>query len=362
MDHIQTIIIGGGILGIAAARKIQKEHGNVLLIEKEKTILSSTSSRNSEVIHSGIYYPEKSLKREFCLRGKELLYEYLSKREIGFKKCGKLIVANSSDKDITKLEELISNAERAKINFKLYKSSELQKYYPYLNSHAAIDILDTGIFDSHDFAFSMLNDFENSGGLINLYNEIDAIHRCNNYFKISFQSSNYQITCNNLIICAGLGSVQLIADNKLIENLPTQKLCKGDYFSYSGKIKTSKLIYPLPDEYGLGIHLTIDLKNKIKFGPDTEFVNNIDYNVKNEKIPSFVSAIKRYIPSIREDQLSPDYSGIRPKIELNGEILKDFYEIYETFNSCVLYSMLGYESPGLTSCMAVAEHISNKLQ
>lgn len=361
MDFIENIVIGAGALGIATAKKFQENNKSCLIIEKKEAIFNETSSRNSEVIHSGIYYQEGSYKNKFCLRGKELLYSYLKNNDIEYKKCGKLIVSNGSNEQNKKIEDLKNLAKKKSIKYKVLEPSKIEKKYYFLKSNINLFIEDTGIFDSHSFGLSLLKDFENYGGLISFKTEIHSIEKKNNTFQIKFMNSNYKISCNNIILCSGLDTIDILNRCNLVPYVPEQVLCKGDYFSYNGKIRSDCLIYPIPNELGLGIHLTCGLDGKLKFGPDTKIVDSIDYKVLNDKKGDFLRSIKEYIPEIKEDDLQPDYSGIRPKIRVNGEIYKDFYPIIEDKDSLKICTILSYESPGLTSCLAAADFLYGKV-
>ena len=357
MDFIENIVIGAGVLGLATARKLQLENNNVLLIEKEGHFFSETSSRNSEVIHSGIYYDEGSLKNNLCLKGKELLYDYLIRNNIAHKKCGKLIIGNGSEDHKHKLDQLAKKASQKNIDFTIYEKSYMQKKFKYLSSTDNILVHETGIFDSHEYGLSLLKDFENNGGLINYINALDLFRRKNGKFILHFKDTEYKISCKNLFIFSGLDSIEILKKSDFQYDLPKQILSKGDYFSYTGKIKTNLLIYPIPNEFSLGTHLTCDMDGKIKFGPDSNFVKSRDYSVNESSKANFIKKINDFMPCVKLDEIHPDYSGIRPKIEFNGEIYKDFYPIFKQFEDSFFCTVLGYESPGLTSSLATADMI-----
>lgn len=361
MDFIENIVIGAGALGIATAKKFQENNKSCLIIEKKEVIFNETSSRNSEVIHSGIYYEEDSYKNKFCLKGRELLYSYLKNNNIEYKKCGKLIVSNGSNEQNKKIEHLKNLAKKKSIKYKVLEPSEIEKKYNFLKSNINLFIEDTGIFDSHSFGLSLLKDFENNGGLISFKTEIYSIEEGNNTFHIKFMNTDYKISCKNIILCSGLDTIDILKRSSLVSYVPEQVLCKGNYFSYSGKIKTDCLIYPIPNKLGLGIHLTCGLDGKLKFGPDTKFVDSIDYQVLDDEKDDFLKTIREYIPEIKKEELHPDYSGIRPKIKVNGEIYKDFYPIIEDKGALKICTILSYESPGLTSSLAAADFLYEKV-
>lgn len=355
MDFIENIVIGAGALGLAVARKFQIEKNNVLLIERDKYFFSETSSRNSEVIHSGLYYEDDSLKSELCLKGKQFLYSYLKLNNIPFKRCGKLIVGNGSSAQKKKLEELIYKAEKRQIDYKIYSNKHIKSEFGFLRSSDNIFIQETGIFDSHKYGLSLLKDFENSGGAIGYTNLLQSFIRKNGKFVLNFNDTDYKISCKNLFLCAGLDSINILSNSDYDDLVPIQRLNKGDYFSYSGKIKSKSLIYPIPNEHSLGVHLTCDLDGKIKFGPDSNFVDSKDYIISPNKKAEFLKKINDYIPEIKLNEIEADYSGIRPKIEIEGNIYNDFYPIFKVFDDSFFGTILGYESPGLTSSLAAAD-------
>ncbi len=357
MDFIENIVVGTGVLGLAAARELQYINKEVLLIERSKHIFNETSSRNSEVIHSGLYYEQNTYKNLFCLEGKNRLYKYLKDRNIPYRRCGKLIISDGTKHQNNILDSLVKKAEEKELDYKNLSKKTLKNKYSFLRSGENIFIEDSGIFDSHSYGLSLLADFENSGGLINFGNEIDKFTKSKSKIILHFRNSEYKISCINLVICAGLGSINILQKSDFSMQLPDQVLNKGDYFSYSGKVKVNELIYPIPTEHSLGLHLTPGLDGRIKFGPDNEFVDTLDYKVSPEKKGDFLSQIRTYIPKIKLSEIHPDYSGIRPKIMIEGKIFKDFFPVFEKDGDVTVSSILGYESPGLTSSMAAGKYL-----
>ena len=233
----------------------------------------------------------------------------------------------------------------------------MQEKYSYLKSLDHIFIHDTGIFDSHQYGLSLLRDFENKGGLVNYLNTLDMFYRKDGNFILQFKDTEYKISCKNLFLFAGFNTIEILKKSNYEDKLPKQILSKGDYFSYSGSIKSNHLIYPVPNEFSLGTHLTTDLEGKIKFGPDSTFVTSIDYKVNEEKKVNFLKKINDFIPGIKHSEINADYAGIRPKIEINGNIYKDFYPIFKIYENSFFCTILGYESPGLTSSLATSNMI-----
>ena len=358
MDFIENIVVGTGVLGLATARELQRSNKEVLLTERSKNILNEISSRNSEVIHSGLYYEKNSFKNLFCIEGKQKLYRYLKSRNIPHRKCGKLVITDGTKHQNKILENLINKADEKELVYRILSKEVLKSKYSYLRAGENVFIEDSGIFDSHSYGVSLLADFENSGGLVSFGNEIERFSKSKSRIILHFKKSDYKISCINLFICAGLGSINILKKSDINTKLPDQVLNKGDYFSYSGKIKVSELIYPIPTEHSLGLHLTPGLDGRIKFGPDAEFVDVIDYEVNPTKSLNFLSQIRTYIPGINLSEIYPDYSGIRPKIMIDGEIFKDFYPVFEKDGDVTVSSILGYESPGLTSSMAAGKYLT----
>ena len=325
MDFIENIVIGSGVLGLATAREFQKI-SNVLLIESNQMILNETSSRNSEVIHSGIYYSDGSLKNKFCIEGRDLLYSYLNEKNINFIKCGKIIISDGSSNEDSKLEMLISLAQKKSINYEALDEKQIIRDFQYLKAKKGIFIKDSGIFDSHSYGLSMLRDFEDAGGLISYKTEVDFFENNGSSYVLHFKNSKYKISCKKLIICAGLSSLNLLEKSSLEMPIPTQTLSKGDYFSYSGKLKINKLIYPVPQEHSLGLHLTPGLDGRIKFGPDATFVDKIDYRIEHNKIDSFIKQINKYIPSISKKIYIQITVELGLKLKWMGKFIKIFIQ------------------------------------
>ena len=366
MSHdFDTIVVGAGVVGLSVARALSLLKKQVLLIEKEKIIGSGVSSRNSEVIHAGIYYPKESLKRKLCVKGKKLLVDFCNKNNISYKLVGKLIVASNSD-EVKNLLTIYKNGLNNGVkDLEIYDKYDLEDVEPELKAEKAIFSPKTGILDSHGFMVSLLADFERNGGLISLNSSVTSIKNYQDGFAVSVnKEDNFEVTSKEVVNCAGLDAqkVSALMENLDKKNIPNRYLCKGNYFSYSSKIPFTKLIYPVPNKAGLGVHLTLDLSGRAKFGPDTEWVDKIDYNVNSNLRSSFYESIKKYFPNVKEDCLTPDYSGIRPKIVNKNDKPADFLihsnRDHGINGYCALY---GIESPGITSSLALADHITNEI-
>ena len=359
--YSDCLIIGGGVTGLSIGSQLASKFNNVFLIEKNPLLAEETSSRNSEVIHAGIYYRKNSLKSDLCIYGKRLIYEYLQERNISYKKCGKYILANGEE-ELERLEELIENARHCGVNDIVYDCDNLQLEYPFLNFSKAIFSPSSGIFDTHSYIQSLTADFETAGGHIvcnNIYKEVSSI---NNKIEVVVwdmkSEEEYIIQTHLLINASGLDSVNIYNSYTAdpAEHY-TPEYIKGDYYSYNGREKIKHLIYPMPEKNGLGIHATIDLGSNIRFGPNAYKTGVIDYEVNSDNKKIFENSIKRYWPKIDSSSLSPSYSGIRSKLED-----EDDYIIKMTKSSgSILISILGYESPGLTSSLALARYIDEKI-
>ncbi len=355
-DHIDYVIIGAGVVGLCIGRMLGIRGNDVLILEKEKSYGMGVSSRNSEVIHAGLYFPPKMLKSSLCLSGKQMLYQYATERNIPHKQCGKIVVA-SGILELPKLEAIKTNAEKCGVDdLRLLSEKECLELEPDLNAAAGIFSPSSGVIDTHAYMTALLGDLENNGGQAVYNTEITAIEKISPGFKIT-TNDDYNISCSNLINAAGLGAMKIA---KMIDALdkkyiPPLVLAKGSYFSYSGKTNFKHLIYPVPFVGGLGIHLTLDMAGGVKFGPNVEFIEKEDYTVNHSIKDDFVKSIKNYLPNIDEDKLQPDYAGIRPKLCKEGT---DFDIQFPSDHDIEgLVNLFGMESPGLTSSLAIAEYI-----
>jgi len=356
--EVDCLVIGGGVSGIAIARELSSKFDNIFLIERNNQIAQETSSRNSEVIHAGMYYDQGSLKSKLCLKGKELLYDYLKERKIEFNRCGKYIVS-TSDKESEKLNTIYENGMACGVDDLTYDDS-LKSKYPFIRYNESIFSPSTGIFDSHSFIHSLSRDFQSQGGNILLGNETLDVVRSKKGFEILVEDKNtnnkFLVISKVLVNSAGLNAVH-IANLINDANNYEEEYVKGEYYTYQGKEKLDSLIYPTPTENSLGLHATIDLGKGIRFGPSAFVVDEIDYSLSKDQKLNFVEAVQTYWPSIQEEDLTPDYSGIRPKIK--G--IKDFVIDSGTVNNDQYVSVLGFVSPGLTSSLALAIEVSNKI-
>lgn len=364
---IQTVIIGAGVVGLACARALAKTGREVLIIERHDAIGTETSARNSEVIHAGIYYPKDSLKAKFCVAGRDMLYRYCAENGIDHKRTGKLIVATHEDQ-IPALRDIEKKARENGVNDLVWlDGDEATRREPALHCVAALESPSTGIVDSHQLMVTLLGEAEAGGATLALNTDVVAAKFENRIFTIDTRDRDGQemsLTCAELLIAGGMHS-QTLAHNftGLPEaSIPPQHYARGCYFTLSGKAPFSTLIYPAPEQAGLGIHLTLDLGGQARFGPDVTWVEKPNYDVSEEKRAEFAAAIRKYYPALDENALQTGYAGVRPKIQAPGEAARDFLisdrDKHGIDGLVILY---GIESPGLTACLAIADHVENVL-
>ncbi len=356
---VDCLVIGGGVAGLAIGRKLAEHFEDIFLIEKNSLLSQETSSRNSEVIHAGIYYKKNSLKSKLCVEGKKLLYEYLQERRIPYSKCGKFIISTNNS-ETERLEEIQKNAEESGVDDLRFNNNLIDKYQ-FLKYQSSLFSPSSGIFDSHEFMHSLKNDFEKNGGNVLLKNTCIKIEVHKEYFvafiKDTQNNQDYLLKTKRIINAGGLEAVDLI-NNLFKEEKYKLKLIKGDYYTYSGKEKLSHLIYPIPTKNSLGIHATIDLGSGIRFGPSAYEVGEVDYSIAEDQKKKFYDSIRRYWPEIDMNLLSPGYSGIRAIVEKEED---DFEINFEEFDENVIVNILGYASPGLTSSLALSNYVDEKL-
>jgi len=359
--HFDVIIIGAGIIGIAISLAHAKRGLQVLLVEKNSTFGQGNSSRNSEVIHAGIYYPPNSLKAKFCRRGMEMLYKYCKDNMIPHKNIGKLIIQTENDQKDNFQEIYTNGLANGCSELRLIDTNDLKNLEPEIKGMNAIWSPKTGIIDSHACMSVMLNDFQTIGGTVVFNHCFERFYPTDIGFECISEDSII-ITTKKLINSTGLDSVALA---KSIEGFPKESLenisfCKGTYYGYKHRLPFSHLIYPLPTSEGLGIHYTLDMNEDGRFGPDTEWVEHEDYSLNEKRIRHAFLEIKKYWPNCSESFLRPIYSGIRPKLVLKDRYLRDF--MIQTSNEHKipgLINLFGIESPGLTSALAIADYIAN---
>jgi L-2-hydroxyglutarate oxidase LhgO len=363
MHEVDTLIIGAGALGLACAARLGKP--DTLILEAEGLIGSHTSSRNSEVIHAGLYYPRGSLKAELCLEGRERLYAWCNQHGVAHRRIGKLLVA-VQESEIGKLEALAGNAEACGVtDLQQIDQPRLHELEPALRGVRALLSPSTGIIDSHAYLQSLLAVAESRGAQLVLHSRVVHLQRDGDAWIASGHSAGEAFTLRaQRVINAGGPFAQGLADT--IEGLPVPPLhlCQGRYFSYSGRSPFSRLIYPMPEANtaGLGIHATLDLAGQLRFGPDVRWLEALDYQVDEKLRAPFAAAIARYFPAIDATRLQPGYAGVRAKLSGPGEPAADFLiQTPADHRLPGLVNLFGIESPGLTASLAIAERVARAL-
>ncbi|WP_320201127.1 NAD(P)/FAD-dependent oxidoreductase [Agrobacterium sp. rho-13.3] len=365
MADIDVIIIGAGVVGLSVARDLAMRGRSVILLEKAGEFGTETSSRNSEVIHAGLYYPKGSLKARLCVEGRHKLYKFCESHGVGHRRCGKLIVATDVD-DINLLEDLKRRGvENGCDDLVLIDAAEAKAMEPALSCKAALFSPSTGIIDSHAYMLALLGDAEEAGAVIAYHAPFLRAEICDGGFQVFVGGAEpMQLTCRSLVNAAGLYAPDVAGkiDGLSADHVPVARFAKGSYFSLSGKSPFSRLIYPAPHNHGLGVHLTLDLGGNARFGPDVEWVDAIDYAVDPRRSAGFNDAIRRYWPSLPDHALAPAYSGIRPKISGPDDPAMDFrIDGPQTHGVDGLVNLFGIESPGLTASLAIAPEVSRHL-
>jgi L-2-hydroxyglutarate oxidase LhgO len=399
MDKLDCVVVGAGVVGLAVARGLALAGREVVVLESEAQIGMHTSSRNSEVIHAGIYYPEGSLKARLCVQGKWMLYEYCEQHRVSHKRIGKLIVASDGD-DVEKLSAIERQARLNGVDdLRFLAVEEVADLEPAVVSQGALLSPSTGIVDTHELMTAFEGEIEAAGGAVLLNSKVTNLSAADGALR--FEVGGEKFECKTLVNSAGLWATDLIAKSRLKplpqeplpqeplpqkplpqeplpqeplpqkplpqkplprEVTPATRYAKGHYYAYPGKSPFRHLVYPMPVETELGIHATNDLGGAVRFGPDASWVDTIDYDFDESRKDEFVAAIKRYFPDLDADKLTPAYTGIRPKLHDPGEPTTDFLIQSEKDHGIPgLVNLFGIESPGLTACLAIGEYVRKSL-
>lgn len=368
MDGIDTVIVGAGAVGLAIAQTLSQSR-ECLVIDSEMAIGQGASSRNSEVIHAGIYYPSSSLKAELCVRGKVLLYEYCQSRNVPHARCGKLIVATCPEEEAALHELVLKAADNGVSDLSLLTGHGARMLEPALSVSAALISPSTGIVSAHDYMLSLVADIERNGSLVSVGSRLLRAAPSAGGYNLEievFDGSRFELQASYVVNAAGLGSQEVA--RSLVGfpegQVPARYLCRGHYFGLQGAQPFKRLIYPIPPASGagLGIHATVDLAGQVKFGPDTEYIEYEDYSVSPALKRIFAEAIQRYFPGLHADQLMPAYAGIRPKTQAPGSAPTDFIVRHEQpFGYPGWLNLFGIESPGLTASLAIGERVKQIL-
>jgi L-2-hydroxyglutarate oxidase LhgO len=362
MDRVGCVVIGAGVIGLAVARRLAQAGREVIVLEAAEGIGTVTSSRNSEVIHAGIYYPAASLMARMCVSGKHALYDYCRDHGIPHRNCGKLIVATTPNETL-KLQSIKAHAEANGVqDLQTLGGKEARALEPALNCDAALLSPSTGIIDSHAFMLALRGDAEDAGAACAFHAPLLRGRATLGGFELDVGGeAPITLACQLLINAAGLAAT-LVArgiDGMPIELIPPAYLAKGNYFSCGARAPFSHLIYPVPEPGGLGVHLTLDMAGQARFGPDVEWVDTIDYAVDPARAEKFYPAIRRYWPALPDGALMPSYSGMRPKIVPPAVAAQDFLiQGPKDHGVDGLINLFGIESPGLTSSLAIADYVA----
>ena len=365
MDRIDSIVIGAGVIGLAVARSLALAGREVIVLEAAETIGTETSSRNSEVIHAGIYYAPGSLKARLCVQGKTDLYRFCATRGVAYRRCGKLIVATRPEQ-VPELARLRAQALANGVgDLQPLSAVEARELEPEVQCVEALFSPSTGIIDSHGFMLALQGEAEQRGAMIAFRSRATGGRITRYGIQIDVRGEeNITVSARNVVNCAGLHAQRVAAGLVGFPRgrVPPCHYCKGNYFALTGRSPFSHLVYPVPESAGLGVHATLDLAGQARFGPDVEWIDAIDYDVDPSRADVFYSAIRSYWPALKDGTLAPAYAGIRPKIQSQGEAARDFLIQGPADHGIAgLVNLFGIESPGLTAALALGEHVRRLL-
>ncbi|MBS0274836.1 MAG: NAD(P)/FAD-dependent oxidoreductase [Proteobacteria bacterium] len=360
MESLDCIVVGAGVVGLAIARSLALAGREVVVLEKEDSAGTGISSRNSEVIHAGMYYSAGSLKAQLCVAGNAMLRAYAASRNVPFKMVGKLIAATSKHEESALGEILVRGRENGAQGLTAVSLSEVRALEPQLHCTAALFSPNTGIIDSHALMMSFQADLESHGGVVAFQSPaLSGVAREDGVELDVGGSQPMRTRARTLVIASGLAACPLARAIGL-RGVPQERLCKGNYFGLTGKSPFQHLVYPVPVAGGLGTHYTLDLAGRGRFGPDVEWIDREDYLVDPARSDSFYAAIRRYWPDLRDGALEPAYAGIRPKIADANGVLNDFrIDGPRDHGAPGVVALYGIESPGLTCSLAIAERVKD---
>jgi L-2-hydroxyglutarate oxidase LhgO len=349
------IVIGAGVIGLAVARELSRAGREVIVLEAESAVGTGTSSRNSEVVHAGIYYPADSLKARYCVRGRDMLYRYCESRSIRHRRLGKLIVAQD-DNEARTLDDLAAQALRNGVgDLERLDRAQIGALEPALRAEAALLSPSTGIVDSHGLMLSLQGEAEDHGAVFAFRSPVVSgfVGDAEVTVEVGGQEPA-TVSARSVVNAAGLAAAGVASRfDGLAGPVPAMRYAKGNYFSLAASAPFSHLVYPIPEPGGLGVHLTLDMEGRARFGPDVEWVDDVDFTVDPHRALPFYEAIRRYWPGLPDGSLHADYCGIRPKIA--SQEVADF--VIDTASGNIV-NLYGIESPGLTSCLAIAEDVA----
>lgn len=364
MEQVDSVVVGAGVVGLAVARALALAGHEVLVLEATEAIGTQTSSRNSEVIHAGIYYPQGSLKARLCVQGRQMLYDYCAERGIGHRRCGKLIVATSEDQ-VAQLQGIVAKAAANGVDdLVLLTRAQARALEPALECVAAVHSPSTGIVDSHGLMLALLGDLENAGGMVAFHSPLATARVTPQGIELAAHDGT-QLRARTVVNAAGVHAPTLARRFEGLDSrhVPGAFYAKGNYFTLAGRSPFARLIYPVPEAAGLGVHLTIDLGGQARFGPDVQWVHAPDDLVVDPaRGEGFYAEVRKYWPALPDGALQAGYAGIRPKISGPGETARDFV-IQGPGEHGVpgLVNLFGIESPGLTSSLAIGARVAGML-
>ncbi|WP_459948882.1 NAD(P)/FAD-dependent oxidoreductase [Denitratisoma sp. agr-D3] len=366
MESVDAVVIGAGVVGLACARALALRGYETVILERHETFGTETSARNSEVIHAGLYYPKDSLKATLCVQGNRRLYDFCEDHGVSHRRCGKLIVA-TSDEQVGKLEALYAQGlANGVTGLEMLSSLQASMREPELQCKAALLSAETGIVDSHGLMLAILGDAERSGAVLARRSAVVSgdVSAKSIRLDVDTPDGKSSLQTHFVVNAAGL-SAQRVAASVLgfpQDRIPPTHWAKGNYYAHGAKIPFSHLIYPVPEPGGLGVHLTLDLGGQGRFGPDVEWVSQLDYSVAPSRADHFYIEVRRYWPRLQDGALVPAFCGIRPKITGPGEAAADFLiQGPECHGVSGLINLFGIESPGLTSSLAIADYVVDLL-
>jgi L-2-hydroxyglutarate oxidase LhgO len=361
IETVDCVVIGAGVVGLAVARALGLAGREVIVLEAAEGIGTETSSRNSEVIHAGIYYPKGSLMAETCVAGRRMLYAYCAEHGVPHRNCGKLIVATNAQ-EAELLQSIKSRAEANGVEgMRLLSAADAVGMEPNLQCTAALLSPSTGIVDSHSYMLALQGDAEAAGAMLAFFSPVERGRASDAGIELEIGGAEpMRLSARLVVNSAGLHAPALATriEGMPADRIPTAYYAKGNYFTLSGRSPFSRLIYPVPVPGGLGVHITVDLGGQAKFGPDVEWIPGIDYSVDPHRADKFYAAVRKYWPDLKDGALQPGYAGIRPKIVPPGAPAQDF-TIQDSRHHGVagLINLFGIESPGLTASLALAERV-----
>ncbi|GAB6841884.1 L-2-hydroxyglutarate oxidase LhgO [Methylorubrum rhodinum] len=362
---MEALVVGAGVVGLAVGRALARRGASVIVAEAADAFGTGVSARSSEVIHGGMYYPPGSIRARHCVEGRRRLVAFCESHGVPHRLCGKLIVA-TSEGERAALETIFARGQTNGVeDLAFLERDAALALEPALACVAALHSPATGIVDSHALMLALLGEIEDAGGALALRTPILSAARRDGRWRVRFGGEAPDtLAVDTLVNAAGIGAQALARTIEGVEpaRVPRQVLAKGSYFGCTGRPAFSRLIYPAPVEGGLGIHLTLDLAGRMRFGPDVEWVEAEDFSVDPNRAEAFAAAIRRYWPALTADRLTPDYAGLRPKLTGPGEPAADFLiEGPEAHGLPGLVQLFGIESPGLTSSLSLAEAVADRL-